>query len=563
MSLLVGRVYQNFCIQREFLHKVHKVFVFLSVFKSLFIYGIFLSACSQDFQVFIKKSPATVATITTPTPPQIGVRYVQSPIVNNQDDLIVIPPVRYSLTANNEESFLISNRGEEPLEILSIEVPTGFSVVDSPKVILSDVAQPFKLKIKSDEEGVWQGHVQIFSNDPDTPIFRFPISAKISRFEVRRKSMNTELLLVEKRKVDVLFVMDDSTSMQQEISVVRESIHSFIDQFKNKNLDYRIALTSTSSNRSSDSLWRNLKGIFAPFMPVGTFNAGGLPGPGSLLTYTSRSPRYFSSSANSPDEIASEFRNMTSHLATSIGAGVGGSGHEAGLFAAARALNQNSAVDGSVAQLNQGFVRADAQLAMIIISDEDESIGSASGLKFPNGSDIPGNHYVKFNKDIRDNRIKYFIDTVKNLKPDRPDLLRLDAIVGTPEGKLAKPSCPIASENGLSAVGDVYIEAVALINNGKVIDLCQNENFGAELVNIGSDISVHVQRRFTLNPPPVTASEANFQVFLNNHPIAKSITNGWSYDSKVKEIVLHGLHLEDISFYQVRVEYNYLEDLSE
>src|SRR5690606_1137340 len=137
---------------------------------------------------------------------------------------------------------------------------------------------------------------------------------------------------------------------------------------------------------------------------------------------------------------------------------------------------------------NAGFLREDALLAMIVVSDEDEAISAQN------------ESYLKTNAVLKEQRIQEFTERLQELKPDRPDLVRFDAVVAP-----SKRDCStVGSTNGIVGTGDVYMEVAEMLKrkstDQRVTNICKN--FAQDLAGIGSDIALQIERRFKLKYKP-------------------------------------------------------------
>jgi len=130
--------------------------------------------------------------------------------------------------------------------------------------------------------------------------------------------------------VDVLWIIDNSCSMDQEQAGLTQNFASFMEYFTNSGLDYHVGVVSTDMQSNGHS--------------------------GKLVT--DGGTTYIDSNMSSADAIASFGRRA--RLGTS------GSGNEKGLDAGFAALTTHES------GYNRGFLREDAALAMIVISDEED-----------------------------------------------------------------------------------------------------------------------------------------------------------------------------------------------
>jgi hypothetical protein len=321
------------------------------------------------------------------------------------------------------------------------------------------------------------------------------------------------------KQVDVLFVMDNSGSMAQEQNGVVDSFSKFLEGFVAERIDYHIGVISTDTKTSS-SYWGGL-GQNSPYFNFP--NAG----PGSLLAFKGN-PKFISS-ASGRSEALRQFR-LNATLGTT------GSGAESGLLAVQKSLATSKIQSGA---WNAEFFRNDALLSVVVVSDEDESVGAST------------TRYIKRDLVDETNRIEQFVASLRNLKPNRPDLIRLDLVIAP-----SQEACPtVGSDNGVLGTGDTYIKAYealysgVLEGKGKVMNVCKD--FSSELGDLGSQIAIQVERRFQLKKPV----EGELKIFFNGQAISESSTNGYTYSAQDQTLTLHGLDLENLDQFTVKAEY--------
>lgn len=153
--------------------------------------------------------------------------------------------------------------------------------------------------------------------------------------------------------VDVLFVVDNSCSMEEEQYALRSNFPEFMRYFTGSGLDYHVGVTSTDMDRTNRQ-------------------AG-------LLVEDSSGGDLYIDSSYTESEAVNSFSDRTT-------LGTNGSGTERGKDAAWGVLVTNQSQD-------QGFYRAEADISVVVISDErdysDVSINEftswLSGLK-PDGT---------------------------------------------------------------------------------------------------------------------------------------------------------------------------------
>lgn len=158
-------------------------------------------------------------------------------------------------------------------------------------------------------------------------------------------------------KIDFLFIVDDSGSMGEEQANLAENFPRFVeivDRYRTEAgspLDYRLGVTTTGKDITTVITF-NLPGI--PFPPMEISETGPT---GALLQECGMTRKWIES--GDPD-VAGTFSCLAE-------VGTSGSGVEMPLYMTELALTERIA-DGS----NAGFLRDDALLAVVILTDEDD-----------------------------------------------------------------------------------------------------------------------------------------------------------------------------------------------
>jgi len=303
-----------------------------------------------------------------------------------------------------------------------------------------------------------------------------------------------EFIQTSGQTVDVLFVIDNSGSMGEEQDNLEDNFARFINGAQQFNNDYQIGVVTTDMEDEGDS--GRLQG-----------------GQGRILR---RSP------------------NIEADFSRVVSVGTGGSGTERGLEAARSALSDplafdtgvacqsdagcvepDSCVEGVCGGFNRGFVRQEAALEVIFVSDED---------------------------DFSDASLNFYVDFLKNIKGFRNEsLFHASAIVGANNNGQAS-SCD--GPGGEASAGSRYVE-VANRTNGRVFSIC-SADFGGPLQEIGNR-AFGLPIQFFLSRP---ADESTLEVSVQG----QERRAGWSYDSPSNSVVF-----EEASVPQpgntVRVEY--------
>lgn len=327
------------------------------------------------------------------------------------------------------------------------------------------------------------------SDAADTPELSVPLQGE----GVASGRTVDEFVQTSGQTVDVLFVIDNSGSMGEEQDNLDDNFTRFINGAQQFNNDYQIGVVTTDMEDEGDS--GKLQG-----------------GQGRILR---RGP------------------NIESDFGRIVSVGTGGSGTERGLEAARAALSDPLAFDTGVAcqsdsacvapdtcvqgvcgGYNRGFIRQNAALEVIFVSDED---------------------------DFSDASLNFYVDFLKNIKGFRNEaLFHASAIVGAENGRAS--SCTGAG--GDASAGSRYVE-VANRTNGRVFSICSSD-FAGPLQEIGNR-AFGLPIQFFLSRP---ADQSTIEVAVDgsNRP------SGWSYDSPSNSVVF-----EEASVPQpgdtVRVEY--------
>lgn len=177
----------------------------------------------------------------------------------------------------------------------------------------------------------------------------------------------------ESKKMDIVWIIDNSGSMFNEQQALGNNFSAFIDEFITKNVDFKMGITTTDTRPE-------LRGYMWPESDV-------------LLT----------SEKAKLDEV--KFKEDFKSL---INVGVGGYGIEKGLLASEWFMKNHA----------KTFLREEAYLSVVIVSDEpDQSYEDLGGIW-----GVPGNLKP----------VVYFTDYLKSLKSN-PGLVKIYSIVSPME----------------------------------------------------------------------------------------------------------------------------------
>lgn len=247
-------------------------------------------------------------------------------------------------------------------------------------------------------------------------------------------------------KVDVLWVIDNSGSMTRKQQKVKDNFDAFVAKLtaEDTDVDYHIGVITTDTYNSSQQAGRlqNMAGLPNPW--VSSENCGRVAG---------------------CDPVA-RFRQNAS-------VGIQGSGDEKGLLAAMLALSPPLTAPGGH---NAGFLRDDAALFIIILSDEEDSSCDPvrldqGGCTNPISFGLPA-YYARFFEGLKGY--------------GRKDYVTVGAIVSVKSESLSSTLVGCRSVDDPSDVAQYaprYIE-VAELTGGLATDICEDDYLPA-LQNLG------------------------------------------------------------------------------
>ncbi len=141
-------------------------------------------------------------------------------------------------------------------------------------------------------------------------------------------------------QVDILFVIDNSDSMDEEQAQMAQRFSSFIDRVRT--LDWNIGIVTTTPSHNTH-------------------------GDGRLLQFPNG--QYFLTSKLNVDAVRDYFGKT-------IQRSENGSNTEEGIRATARAIQRYAKPKEAIDQYHKNFFRDNASLSVVVVSDEDESSGA-------------------------------------------------------------------------------------------------------------------------------------------------------------------------------------------
>lgn len=299
------------------------------------------------------------------------------------------------------------------------------------------------------------------------------------------------------RKLDVLFVVDNSFSMNTSQTNLVNNFSSFIDRFINKGYDFRIAVTTTEAY------------IYPQFVLPDPFNN---PCANHCEEFRAR----YRTGTNNVTIIdksnydltqASERDRLKNDFTLNAKVGVSGSGDERALSSFKEALSYAP---------NAGFHRPDAFLSIVILSDEEDF--SQTGYTFNENTSNP--------LLIPTSSYKSFLETFTNGGVAGKDF-SVSSITVMDE------ACR-ASLNSGQKISSRVLE-VADMTGGTKNSICAP--FDTTLDNISSSIESQAVAEFVLPKTPIISS---IRLIVDGSLVPQSDTQGWSYTAATKTVRING-----------------------
>jgi hypothetical protein len=304
-----------------------------------------------------------------------------------------------------------------------------------------------------------------------------------SNFSVLSATAQYEQQLVyEPRKLDVLFVVDNSGSMSSSQTSLANNFPSFINYFKTKGYDFKIAVTT------SDAYYG------------GQFISSG-------CSICNLAQTQFKSGTNPKIYVLdNNTSNLESAFAQNVTVGTTGSGDERAFSSFKAALTSS---------LNINFHRAGAFLSVIIVSDEED-----------------------FSHDDINMNESYSQSTLHSIASYKTFLETFTSGTSTTDFNVSTISildtACLSSLGSGRKIGQRYIQ-LADATGGSKNSLCNN--FDTILNSISTQIADQLKAEFALSRKPITNS---IRVIVNGTLIPNDSINGWTLDTVKNIISIHG-----------------------
>jgi hypothetical protein len=287
-------------------------------------------------------------------------------------------------------------------------------------------------------------------------------------------------------KVDILWIVDSSGSMSEEQTYLGNNFNSFINNLVSAGHDFQTAVTSTDI--CTDQIPTDLSQRACPV------NYGGSSATRYRGSFVGDDGRKVLKHTDS--DIVAKFTNYTK-------VGTNGSGFEHGLKAAQMALEK--VTNGT----NAPLLRADAFLAVIVVSDEEDD-GIGLSLTDPaNGRNFTTEGLTTF-KFTEDNMIDY----LKVIKGEGKFSISSIAPTRNTDGTICSSVHSKPDEEGTQ-----YIKA-AQKTGGMIQSICET-NWSVSLGKLGYDLNAQLTQIVLPSAPDV----ATIKVKVND-----VLVTGWTFN---------------------------------
>lgn len=307
------------------------------------------------------------------------------------------------------------------------------------------------------------------------------------------------------RKIDILWVIDNSGSMDSSQQNLITNFNSFIQKFQTLNYDFHMAVTSTDAYLDALDNGGTYKNAYCP-----AFNK-------KCSVLRDGPARDITAALHSGFSVLDRtVSNLTSVFNLNAKQGIQGYGDERA-FLSMKTVLQNSA--------NSAFLRPDAFLAIIIVSDEDDFSHSSMS---PALETLPGDNYLTDSRTHKVADYVSFLDTLtKSSSSARNYSVNTISILDD--------ACKTLLNGSYSGrrIGKRYMQ-IADATGGAKTSLC--DDFGTSLQLI-SDMVLTLSSSFKLDREPLPES---INVIVDGKSIPNDAVNGWTYDATTISVNFHG-----------------------
>ncbi len=389
------------------------------------------------------------------------------------------------LCATSRREIRLVNECDEPVLVEELRRPAApFSVTelrDSPFELRPFESLPLEIHLVPDAPGVVQSRLLARAHGGDTEV-----QADLTADAVEEPVLRDTFTQRSHHRVDLLWVIDNSASMQPYQGVLAQGLQSFLDYALEQGIDFQVGVTTT--------------GLLPSDNP--SLCPGGVAG--------AEDGRLFPVDGSSPRILTRLTPDLADHWASNVNVGIC-NGLEQGLEAARRALTapvidaEDDPRHEEPADGNAGFLRRNTHLAVVFLTDEEDQSGF---------------------------QVKEYFDVLASVKgASRPDLFSAHAIAGDPV-----TGC--TGRRGLARPGDRY--AGLVLRTGGVLESVCQDDWTEPLQRIGG-AAFGLQVRFPLSNAcsdrngngQITDTDGEVEVRVADQPIPSRDGQGrtaWTYD---------------------------------
>lgn len=314
----------------------------------------------------------------------------------------------------------------------------------------------------------------------------FSLSEQGQTFKQDASSFNNQ--------VDLLWVVDNSASMDPLQNNMTSNFSSFITQFVTKGYDFHLGVTTTDAYLA-DAAFDNTPSYAKLRDGVGSTHTGVF-------------------------DILPTTPNLINVFVTNASQGGNGSGDERAFSSFRSALNSSQ---------NAGFHRSGAYLAIIILSDEDDfSSATRPEDSWLYSHGVADHSYTYSGLDS----VATYTNYLDTLTSSTGSARRYSVSAITVKDN----TCLNAhiSQSPSSIIGQRYIQ-IAAATNGVVGSICDT-SYASTLNQIQQNIvELSTQFYLTKTPDPTTIT-----VSVGGVSVPQDATNGWTYLSASNSIEFHG-----------------------
>lgn len=280
------------------------------------------------------------------------------------------------------------------------------------------------------------------------------------------------------KKIDVLWVIDNSGSMATSQTNLANSFQSFINKFQAQGYDFHMGITTSDAwekqfnNNSQKSKLRDGNGSTHSGVFVMDQNTA----------------------------------NLASIFNTNVKVGTGGNGDE-------RVFESFKQTLLDVTGVNASFRRPEAYLAVIIVSDEEDFSSASASFTENYSTAYPVQSYADFLTDYTDGGANFSVNTISVDSTTCANSLNTD---------------------GFARKVSTRLPALADLTGGVKTSLCGD--FGTSLDLISNNI-IELSAVFKLTREPVVET---INITINGVKILVDPVNGYTYDPANLTITFHG-----------------------